>query len=380
MIGATNILFKQRLYDELDAFIDETDIDLRQNDQLKKQLQLTTADLRFADYIIKHVNASRTTKQNTPVLLSIKKTSSFNNFDNGQINLDSSTTTSSWEGSDDWIRLNFKCYLYSLLLSMVKDDLCTDLKYEIESIVNMLNFENNYSSSSSTLSLENEVVDIDEYIEKGNKPINGEKQDSPRNSHNSLNGSQKSAKKKKSRKNSNSSFTASISSLQAYVLGSNSHLNYRDDFNPNFVNALRLTDSFKHWYELARPKLEKDIFKKNFDNTQTDSANLNARLQVLLKELKEVDQIRVIHPFNGQISVNDLKLRFNFLFTTTESGRKINKALAEGGKIVNTTGKAVGEAFSHAKSTFSSFLNSWSSPLSRQRANGDHGKIENTKI
>lgn len=45
-IGATNVLFKQRLYDDLDAFIDEADIDFKNNEVLKKQLQLTTADLR----------------------------------------------------------------------------------------------------------------------------------------------------------------------------------------------------------------------------------------------------------------------------------------------------------------------------------------------
>lgn len=46
-IGATNVLFKQRLYDDLDAFVDETDVDLKGNEVLKKQLQLTTADLRL---------------------------------------------------------------------------------------------------------------------------------------------------------------------------------------------------------------------------------------------------------------------------------------------------------------------------------------------
>jgi hypothetical protein len=55
---------------------------MKQNDTLKKQLQLTTADLRFADYIIKHVNANRNliqkTSNNTPTLISVKKTS--NNF------------------------------------------------------------------------------------------------------------------------------------------------------------------------------------------------------------------------------------------------------------------------------------------------------------
>ena len=149
-IGATNILFKQRLYDELDAFVDETDIDLKQNEQLKKQLQLTTADIRFADYILKNVNASRSKEQvrisssehiqavaknggTTPTLLSFKKTTQVSHDQSEtstkmgatssksskQEQLSASVddlTSSSWEGSDDWIRLNFKWYASIVVL------------------------------------------------------------------------------------------------------------------------------------------------------------------------------------------------------------------------------------------------------------------------
>ena len=51
-IGATNALFKQRLYDDIDAFVDEVDVDLKTNETLKKQLQLSTADLRLIDIFI----------------------------------------------------------------------------------------------------------------------------------------------------------------------------------------------------------------------------------------------------------------------------------------------------------------------------------------
>jgi hypothetical protein len=87
-IGATNALFKQRLYDDLDAFIDEMDIDFHGNEQLKKQLQLTTADLRFIDFIVKNVNAAKNVNNNekqntnTPTLLSFKKINSTNNLSN----------------------------------------------------------------------------------------------------------------------------------------------------------------------------------------------------------------------------------------------------------------------------------------------------------
>ena len=99
---------------------------------------------------------------------------------------------------------------------------------------------------------------------------------------------------------------------------------------------------------------------------------LNLRLHNIIKKLKHLETVRLGHPFNGQLGVNDLKLRVNFLFTGTDSGRKLNKALAEGSKIVNTTGKAVGDALSQAKSSFTSFLSSWSSASASNNARSKH--------
>lgn len=380
-IGATNVLFKQRLYDDLDAFIDETDIDLKSNEQLKKQLQLTTADLRFVDYIIKHVSASRSlnekhnnnnTNQNTPTLLSFKKTSSFNNFESSSMMTNSSGLSSSWEGSDDWIRLNFKWYLYSLMASIVKEDACLKLKTELEGLLIGMNSELNTSSSSSQTSLENEVVDIDEYIDKVSNLGDFEQMDrkSKKNEKN---------EKKENRKNSvSTASTSSISSSQYFYVmqHTNSFSAYREDYNTNFVSEFKRTDCFAAWSEKNRAKLEKSLLKYDHEIgfgvglSASQSMDSNNRFQALFTQLQELDHVRLMHPFNGQISVNDIKLRFNFLFTTTESGRKLNKALAEGGKIVNNTGKAVGDAFSQAKSSFSSFLSSWSSSNSTASANG----------
>ncbi len=180
-IGATNVLFKQRLYDELDAFVDETNIDLKQNEILKKQLQLTTADLRFSDYLIKNVNANRSSLQqqrtNSPTLLSVKKMNQSGT--GGGIEMDDSMNNSSmlsssnWEGSDEWIRLNFKWYFYSLLGSLVKEEIFGELKNEAETLIGQIaEMEQQNvgvqlgSSSSSATSLANEVVDIDDYIER----------------------------------------------------------------------------------------------------------------------------------------------------------------------------------------------------------------------
>ena len=409
-IGATNILFKQRLYEELDAFIDETEVDLKQNDQLKKQLQLTTADIRFVDYIIKNVNATRIKEQvrvvnandaaaaNTPTLLSFRKTVPAESNTTNQ-NLSSSIddlTSSSWEGSDDWIRLNFKWYLYSMIGSMLKEDICNQIKLELDTILMHLNSNdaiNDTSSSSSTISLSNEVIDIDDYIEKvNNNKINANNSDpdlvSSPNNHEAMETSQRNGSHKKinrRRKNSSGSLTSIASNYSSQYM---SHMDYREDFNSAFLNEFKKTESFKEWYETNRAKLEISLFKYdkvtqqfNAQNSTSPTspttitphdnspANLNNRLQLLYSQLQELERMRLMHPFNGQISVNDIKLRFNLIFTSTESGRKINKAFVEGGKLMNSTGKAVNEAFSQAKVSFSSFFNNWSLASSSQSDN-----------
>lgn len=255
---------------------------------------------------------------------------------------------------------------------------------------------NDTSSSSSTVSLTNEVIDIDDYIEKvsniGNNANNDhELTSSPNtttptgNNHDNLN--KKSNGSHRRRKSSTGSLTSSASSYSSQYT---SHTDYREDFNSLFLNDFKKTECFKEWYEMNRANLEISLFKYDKTtqqfNSQTPSStnnttptinsqqennflNLNNRLQILYAQLQDLEKIRLIHPFNGQISVNDIKLRFNLIFTSTESGRKINKALIEGGKLMNSTGKAVNEALSHAKVSFSSFFNNWS--LGSPSPNGD---------
>lgn len=90
IVGATNVLFKQKrqLYDIL-VDIDTGKIEC-QDLELRKQLHLTTEDLRFADYIVKHVSEEK-----------------------HDVFLDGV----GWEGGDEWIRAQFKVYLMSLLRS-----------------------------------------------------------------------------------------------------------------------------------------------------------------------------------------------------------------------------------------------------------------------
>lgn len=64
-----------------------------QDPELRKILSLTTADLRFADYLVKHVTENR-----------------------DDVFLDGT----GWEGGDEWIRAQFTLYLHSLLSSALQ--------------------------------------------------------------------------------------------------------------------------------------------------------------------------------------------------------------------------------------------------------------------
>uniref|UniRef100_A0A3P8ZPE6 UDENN domain-containing protein n=1 Tax=Esox lucius TaxID=8010 RepID=A0A3P8ZPE6_ESOLU len=63
--------------------------------ELRKLLSLTTADLRFADYLVKHVTENRE-----------------------DVFLDGT----GWEGGDEWIRAQFGLYVHSLLSSTLQED------------------------------------------------------------------------------------------------------------------------------------------------------------------------------------------------------------------------------------------------------------------
>eukprot|EP00058_Branchiostoma_floridae_P015244 XP_002600732.1 hypothetical protein BRAFLDRAFT_114758 [Branchiostoma floridae] len=88
LVGATNILFKQRRHlTDVIVDIEEDKIEIY-DAELRKQLHLHTADLRFADFLVKHVVEER-----------------------DDIFLDGT----GWEGGDEWVRSQFCLYLLSLL-------------------------------------------------------------------------------------------------------------------------------------------------------------------------------------------------------------------------------------------------------------------------
>ncbi|XP_059841357.1 late secretory pathway protein AVL9 homolog isoform X1 [Hypanus sabinus] len=93
--GATNILFRQQKH-LTDAVIDIEESAIQIHDsELRKVLHLTTADLRFADFLVKHVTENR-----------------------DDVFLDGT----GWEGGDEWIRAQFSLYIHSLLAATLQPD------------------------------------------------------------------------------------------------------------------------------------------------------------------------------------------------------------------------------------------------------------------
>ncbi|NXX42454.1 AVL9 protein, partial [Tricholaema leucomelas] len=93
--GATNILFRQQKHLS-DAIVEIEDAQVQVHDpELRKILNPTTADLRFADYLVKHVTENR-----------------------DDVFLDGT----GWEGGDEWIRAQFSAYLHALLAAVLQPD------------------------------------------------------------------------------------------------------------------------------------------------------------------------------------------------------------------------------------------------------------------
>nr|XP_020666929.1 late secretory pathway protein AVL9 homolog [Pogona vitticeps]XP_020666930.1 late secretory pathway protein AVL9 homolog [Pogona vitticeps] len=93
--GATNILFRQQKHLS-DAIVEIEEALVQVHDpDLRKILNPTTADLRFADFLVKHVTDNR-----------------------DDIFLDGT----GWEGGDEWIRAQFGSYLHALLAATLQPE------------------------------------------------------------------------------------------------------------------------------------------------------------------------------------------------------------------------------------------------------------------
>ncbi|XP_046390060.1 late secretory pathway protein AVL9 homolog [Ischnura elegans] len=215
VIGATNVLFKQKKQ-VADVIIEIDDMRIETQDlELRKQLHLTTQDLRFADYIVRQVSEERT-----------------------DVFLDGVR----WEGGDEWIRAQFRLYLICLLRTSLMEDGCKDHEY----------------------------------------------------------------------------------------------------FNSSFMAAWKSTHSYKLWESSQQHKT------------------------ALLK-------VPPGHPFSGQLSVSDMKLRLSHTMQSTEGGRKLNQAMTSTGRAVAHTGRAMGGAISQAKGA----LSSWWTTLTAAQSPESQNPAEN---
>ncbi|KAJ9588725.1 hypothetical protein L9F63_017983, partial [Diploptera punctata] len=82
------------------------------------------------------------------------------------------------------------------------------------------------------------------------------------------------------------------------------------------------------------------------------------------------------HPFAGQLSVADMKLRLAHTMQNTEGGRKLNQAMVSTGRAVATTGRAVGGALSQARGA----LSSWWSTLTTAQSPETDSSIPNITL
>ncbi|CAB3372827.1 Hypothetical predicted protein [Cloeon dipterum] len=114
---------------------------------------------------------------------------------------------------------------------------------------------------------------------------------------------------------------------------------------------------------------ELDYFNVSFINAWKDTYNYKYWAG---KEYDGILDVPPRHPFAGQLSMADMKLRLSHTMQNTEGGRKLNQAMMNTGRAVAHTGKAVGGAISQAKGAFSS----WWTNMTSQPNNGQTEKID----
>lgn len=89
-------------------------------------------------------------------------------------------------------------------------------------------------------------------------------------------------------------------------------------------------------------------------------------------------EINPNHPFQGQYSVSDMKLRFSHSVQNSERGKKIGNVMVTTSRNVVQTGKAVGQsvggAFSSAKTAMSSWLSTFTSSTPQSLTEPPDGK------
>ncbi|XP_072943735.1 late secretory pathway protein AVL9 homolog [Epargyreus clarus] len=106
-----------------------------------------------------------------------------------------------------------------------------------------------------------------------------------------------------------------------------------DSYNNQFMSAFKATPGYEEWLK---------------------STNIG--------DIEAFMNLTPSHPFSGQLSVADMKLKFAHTMSTTEGGRKVTAAVATTGRAVATTSRAVGGALSHARGALSGWWSALTAP------------------
>ncbi|XP_037295406.1 late secretory pathway protein AVL9 homolog isoform X2 [Manduca sexta] len=84
-----------------------------------------------------------------------------------------------------------------------------------------------------------------------------------------------------------------------------------DSYNAQFMSAFKATPAYENWLK------------------NTNNGDIETFMNLI-----------PMHPFSGQLSVADMKLKFAHTMSTTEGGRKVTAAVASTGRAVATTSRA----------------------------------------
>ncbi|XP_063531552.1 late secretory pathway protein AVL9 homolog isoform X2 [Cydia strobilella] len=106
-----------------------------------------------------------------------------------------------------------------------------------------------------------------------------------------------------------------------------------DPYNAQFMSAFKATPAYQQWLKT------------------TNNGDIEA-----------FANLAPIHPFAGQLSVADMKLKIAHTMSTSEGGRKVTAAVASTGRAVATTSRAVGGALSQARGALSGWWSSLTAP------------------
>ncbi|XP_063378225.1 late secretory pathway protein AVL9 homolog isoform X1 [Cydia fagiglandana] len=106
-----------------------------------------------------------------------------------------------------------------------------------------------------------------------------------------------------------------------------------DPYNAQFMSAFKATPAYQQWLKT------------------TNNGDIEA-----------FANLAPIHPFAGQLSVADMKLKIAHTMSTSEGGRKVTAAVASTGRAVATTSRAVGGALSQARGALSGWWSALTAP------------------